>query len=293
LIAAYRSSIETLDWMSADTKKAAQEKLDKLMPKIGYPDKWRDYSTLNFARNDLYGNVVRATRFEYQRNIDKIGKPIDRTEWFMVPQIVNAYYNEELNEIVFPAAILQPPFFNARADDAVNYGSIGAVIGHEISHGFDDWGSQYDADGMLRDWFAKEDHDKFKAKTQALIAQYNAYEPVPGFHINGELTLGENIADNSGLAIAHKAYRISLGGKNPPSIDGLTGDQRFFAGYTQSWRSKVRENEAVVRIKSDYHSPPSVRGYAPLVNQTAFYDAFGLKPGDKLYRPPEQRITIW
>ena len=293
LIAAYRVGIETLDWMSADTKKAAQEKLDKLSLKIGYPDHWRDYSALGFTRDDLYGNVGRANQFEYRRNIEKLSKPIDRTEWFMAPQIVNAYHNEELNEIVFPAAILQPPLFNAKADDAVNYGSIGAVIGHEISHGFDDWGSQYDADGMLRDWFAKEDHDKFKAKTQALIAQYNAYEPVPGFHINGELTLGENIADNSGLAIAYKAYKISLGGKNSPSIDGLTGDQRFFAGYTQLWRSKVRDNEAVVQIKSDPHSPQAVRGYAPLVNQPGFYDAFDLKPGDKMYLPPEQRISIW
>jgi predicted metalloendopeptidase len=293
LIAAYRDSIENLDWMSADTKKAAQEKLGKLVLKLGYPDQWRDYSTLTFAKGDLYGNVNRATQFEYRRNIEKLGKPIDRTEWFMPPQRVNAYYNPEQNEIVFPAAILQPPFFNAKADDAVNFGSIGAVIGHEISHGFDDQGSQYDANGLLRDWFTKDDHDKFKAKTQALIAQYNAYEPVPGYHVNGELTLGENIADNSGLAIAYKAYKISLDGKDAPLIDGLTGDQRLFAGWAQVWRGKIRDDEAVVRIKSDRHSPDAVRGYATLRNQPGFYQAFGLKPGDKMYLPPEERITIW
>jgi predicted metalloendopeptidase len=293
LIAAYRGSIDTLDWMGADTRKAAQEKLDKLALKIGYPDKWREYGKLSLARDDLYGNIGRAREFEYWRNIDKLGKPIDRSEWWMAPQIVNAYYNEELNEIVFPAAILQPPFFNAEADDAVNYGGIGAVIGHEISHGFDDWGSQYDADGKLRDWFSKEDHAKFKAKTRALVRQYNAYEPVPGFHVNGELTLGENIADNSGLAIAYKAYKISLAGKHAPLIDGLTGDQRFFAGWAQVWRGKVRDDEAVVRIKSDQHSPQAVRGYAPLVNQPGFYDAFAVKPGDKMYLPPGQRIIIW
>jgi putative endopeptidase len=293
LIAAYRGSIETLDWMSADTKKAAQEKLSKLTMKIGYPDKWRDYSKLSFVKDDLYGNVGRAMRFEYRRNIDKLGVPIDRTEWLMAPQTVNAYYNAELNEIVFPAAILQPPFFNAKADDAVNYASIGSVIGHEISHGFDDRGSQYDADGMLRDWFTQEDHDRFKAKTEALVAQYNAYEPVPGFHVNGALTLGENIADNAGLAIAYKAYKISLGGRAAPLIDGLTADQRFFGGWAQIWRAKVRDGEAVVRIKSDNHSPPAVRGYAPLRNQSAFYDAFGVKTGDKMYLPPEQRVSIW
>jgi predicted metalloendopeptidase len=293
LIAAYRASIETLDWMGPETKQAAQEKLNKLMLKIGYPDKWRDYSSLSFAKDDLVGNVTRASLFEYRRNIDKLGKPIDRTEWDMTPQTVNAYYNPEMNEIVFPAAILQPPFFTAKADDAANYGGIGAVIGHEISHGFDDEGSQYDADGNLHDWFTKEDHDKFKAKTQALVAQYNAYEPVPGFHVNGELTLGENIADNSGLSIAYKAYKLSLAGKDAPIIDGLTGPQRVYAGWAQVWRGKVRENEALVRIKSDPHSPPAVRGDAPLVNQPGFYEAYGLKEGDKMYLPPEQRVSIW
>jgi len=211
----------------------------------------------------------------------------------MTPQTVNAYYNPPMNEIVFPAAILQPPFFNVRADDAVNYGGIGAVIGHEISHGFDDQGSQYDADGNLHDWFTQEDHDKFAAQTKALVAQYNAYEPVPDYHVNGELTLGENIGDNSGLAIAYKAYRLSLGGRPAPVIDGLTGDQRFYLGWVQVWRGKVRTAEAIRRVKIDPHSPPSVRGTAPVVNQAGFYAAFGVKEGDKMYLAPANRVNIW
>jgi predicted metalloendopeptidase len=293
LIEAYRRDIETLDWMSPETKKGAQAKLAKLTTKIGYPDTWRDYSALSIAPDDLWGNVIRATVFEYERDINKLGKPIDRGEWEMTPQTVNAYYNPPMNEIVFPAAILQPPFFNARADDAVNYGGIGAVIGHEISHGFDDKGSQYDAEGNLRDWFTKDDHEKFAAKTKALVAQYNAYEPVPGFHVNGELTLGENIADNSGLAIAYKAYHLSLEGASAPVIDGYSGDQRFFLGWAQVWRGKMREAEAIQRIKTDPHSPMEVRGSAPVVNQPGFYAAFGVKPGDKMYLPPGERVMIW
>ena len=221
LLDAYRRDIDTLDWMSPDTKKGAQAKLSKLVTKIGYPATWRDYGALQISRGDLWGNVVRANEFEYRRNLDKLGKPVDRNEWQMTPQTVNAYYNPPMNEIVFPAAILQPPFFDVQADDAVNYGGIGGVIGHEISHGFDDNGSQYDSDGNLHDWFTPQDHEKFKAKTRALVAQYDAYEPVAGFHVNGELTLGENIGDNSGLAIAYKAYRLSLGAKAAPVIDGL------------------------------------------------------------------------
>jgi predicted metalloendopeptidase len=293
LIAAYSQDIDTLDWMSADTKKGAHAKLAKLVRKIGYPNKWRDYSKLTISRDDLFGNVLHATEFEVQRNIDKLGKPIDRSEWDMTPQTVNAYYDPEKNEIVFPAAILQPPFFNVKADDAVNYGGIGAVIGHEISHGFDDQGSQFDADGNLHDWFTKDDHDKFGAKTKALVAQYSAHEPVPNFHVNGELTLGENIADNSGLAIAYKAYKISLAGKPSPSIDGFTGEQRLYLGWVQVWRGKGREEETIVRIKSDPHSPPAVRGAVPLSNQPGFYAAFGVKPGDKMYLPPEQRVALW
>jgi predicted metalloendopeptidase len=293
LLDAYRRDIDTLDWMSPDTKKGAQAKLAKIATKIGYPGTWRDYGALLITDYDLWGNVVRANEFEYRRNLDKLGKPVDRNEWHMTPQTVNAYYNPLMNEIVFPAAILQPPFFNMRADDAVNYGGIGGVIGHEISHGFDDRGSQYDADGNLHDWFTPEDHDKFKAKTRALVAQYGAYEPVPGFHVNGELTLGENIGDNSGLAIAYKAYRLSLAGKRAPVIDGLTGDARLYLGWVQVWRGKVREAEQIQLIKTDPHSPPAVRGTAPVVNQEGFYQAFGVKEGDKMYVPPERRVDIW
>ena len=293
LLKAYRQSIETLDWMSPATKKQAQAKLAKFTPKIGYPNKWRDYSKLTISSGDLVGNIMRAQSFDYQRNINKLGKPIDREEWEMTPQTVNAYYKPEKNEIVFPAAILQPPFFNPQADDAVNYGGIGGVIGHEISHGFDDQGSQYDGDGNLNDWWTKQDHEKFKAKTEALVAQYNAYEPVPGYHVNGKLTLGENIADNSGLAIAYKAYELSLQGKKSPVIDGLTGEQRLYMGWAQVWRGKSRENATIRLLKSDPHSPMSVRGMAPLKNQPAFFAAFNVKQGDGMWVPPDQRVTIW
>ena len=293
LLEAYRRDIDTLDWMSADTKVGAQAKLAKMSPKIGYPDHWRDYSALKISREDLLGNVFRASEFEYRRNLAKLGKPVDHGEWRMRPQTINASYNPTRNEITFPAAILQPPFFDADADDAVNYGGIGGVIGHEMSHGFDDQGSQFDADGNLHDWFTKADHDKFAEKTKALIAQYNAYEPVPDYHVNGALTLGENIGDNSGLAIAYKAYRISLAGREAPVIDALSGDQRLYLGWVQVWRGKVREAEAIQRIKTDPHSPPAVRGSAPLRNQPGFYAAFGLKPGDKMYLPPGQRVSIW
>jgi predicted metalloendopeptidase len=293
LLEAYRRDIDTLDWMSADTKVGAQAKLAKMLPKIGYPDRWRDYGALKISRDDLRGNVVRANEFEYRRNLAKLRKPVDRGEWRMRPQTINASYNPTRNEITFPAAILQPPFFDAGADDAVNYGGIGGAIGHEMSHGFDDEGSQFDADGNLHDWFTKADHDKFAEKTKALVAQYNAYEPVTDYHVNGALTLGENIGDNSGLAIAYKAYRISLAGHEAPVIDGLTGDQRLYLGWVQVWRGKVREAEAIQRIKTDPHSPPAVRGKAPLRNQAGFYAAFGLKPGDKMYLPPNQRVSIW
>jgi putative endopeptidase len=296
LLAAYKADIDTLDWMSPQTKQKAQEKLAKFTTKIGYPSKWRDYSALQIARDDLTGNVIRARSFEYNRNLNKLGKPIDRDEWGMTPQTINAYYNAEMNEIVFPAAILQPPFFNPKVDDAVNYGGIGAVIGHEISHGFDDDGSQYDGDGNLLSapgWFTKEDLDKFKAKTHALVEQYAAYEPVPGYHVNGELTLGENIADNSGIAIAYKAYKLSLGDKEAPMIDGMSGDQRFYAGWAQVWRGKTRTNALIVRIKTDPHSPDEVRGTVPEMNQGPFYDAFGVKDGDKMYLRPDKRVSLW
>jgi predicted metalloendopeptidase len=293
LLTAYRQSIETLDWMSPETKREALVKLSKFTPKIGYPDQWRDYNALQIQRNDLVGNVVRARRFEYQRNIAKLGKPIDRGEWHMTPQTVNAYYNPRMNEIVFPAAILQPPFFNAAADDAVNYGGIGAVIGHEISHGFDDQGSQSDGDGNLRDWWTRQDHEQFARRTRALVAQYSAYSPLPGYPINGELTLGENIADNSGLAIACKAYRISLGEHSAPVLDGYTGDQRLYIGWAQVWRGKARDAEIIRLIKIDPHSPQMFRANVPLLNQPNFYAAFGVKNGDKMFVAPEQRISIW
>lgn len=293
LLEAYRQSIETLDWMGPATKKEAQAKLATFMPKIGYPSTWRDYASLVIREDDLVGNVQRANIFEYQRNVNKLGQPIDRAEWGMTPQTVNAYYNPELNEVVFPAAILQPPFFNVKADDAVNYGAIGAVIGHEISHGFDDQGAQYDGKGNLRDWWTKEDHEKFSAKTAALVKQYSAYSPLPGYQVNGELTLGENIADNSGLAIAYKAYKLSLGGKEAPILDGLTGDQRFYMGFGQVWRGKVRDNAVIVRIKTDPHSPPQFRGNGTVKNQPNFYKAFGVKEGDAMYLPPDQRVIMW
>ena len=296
MLAAYKADIDKLDWMSPETKQKAQDKLAHFTTKIGYPDKPRDYSKLSFAKGDLVGNVTRANEFEYQRNVNKLGGPIDRAEWGMTAPTVNAYYNPELNEIVFPAAILQPPFFNAKADDAVNYGGIGAVIGHEISHGFDDQGSQYDGNGNLLTppgWFTQADLDHFKAKTQSLVSEYSAYSPVPGYPINGELTLGENIADNSGLAIAYKAYQIALGGKAAPVLDGLSGDQRFYLGFSQVWRGKTRDSEAIMRIKADPHSPDRFRGTVTVMNQDPFYTAFGLKEGDKMYLPPEKRVSIW
>jgi len=296
LLAAYRADIDTLDWMGPETRRKALAKLARFTTKIGYPDKWRDYSALRVVADDLVGNVARARAFEAEREVHKLGQPVDRSEWAMTPQTVNAYYEPEMNEIVFPAAILQPPFFNADADDAVNYGAIGGVIGHEISHGFDDEGSQYDGEGKLLDppgWFTAEDLARFKAKTRALVQQYAAYAPVPGYPINGELTLGENIADNSGLAIAYKAYHLALGGHEAPVLDGLTGDQRFFVGWATVWRSKSRDKDAIVRIKSDPHSPGEFRGLLPEMNQAPFLAAFGVKPGDKMYLPPEKRVSIW
>ncbi|ENU93800.1 hypothetical protein F971_00697 [Acinetobacter vivianii] len=293
LIQAYDQSISQLDWMSPETKVQAKKKLSSLSIKVGYPKKWRDYSALDIKDGDLIGNVIRASEFEHQDDLDKLGKPVDRDEWFMTPQTVNAYYNPSSNEIVFPAAILQPPFFNIDADDAVNYGGIGSVIGHEISHGFDDQGSQFDELGNMRNWWTAQDHKRFKAKTQALVAQYNAYEPIAGYHVNGELTLGENIADNSGLSIAYKAYQISLAGKPAPVIEGRTGEQRFYMGWAQVWRAKTREAQAIVYLKTDPHSPDKVRANGALVNQAPFYDAFKIKEGDKMYLAPEKRVSIW
>ncbi|WP_313029290.1 M13 family metallopeptidase, partial [Massilia alkalitolerans] len=293
LLEAYRQSIDTLDWMSPATKKEAQAKLAKFNPKIGYPNKWKDYASLSVKRDDLVGNVMRSREVEYNRELNKLGKPIDRDEWMMTPQTVNAYYNPELNEIVFPAAILQPPFFDMNADDAVNYGAIGAVIGHEISHGFDDQGSQYDGDGNMRNWWTEEDGKRFAEKTKVLVQQYASYSPLPGYHVNGELTLGENIGDNSGLAIAHKAYKLSLKGKKAPVINGLSGDQRFYMGWGQVWRAKMREPAQINQVKTDPHSPAQFRANGTLKNQPGFYDAFGVKEGDKMYLAPKDRVIIW
>jgi len=293
LLVAYKQSIDKIDWMSPATKKEAQAKLAKFTPKIGYPNKWKDYSALVVKRDDLVGNVMRSRVVESDRELNKLGKPIDREEWGMTPQTINAYYNPEMNEIVFPAAILQPPFFDANADDAVNYGGIGAVIGHEISHGFDDQGAQYDGDGNLRDWWSPSDHKNFKAKTKMLVEQYNAFEPLPGYHVNGELTLGENIADNSGLAIAAKAYQISLNGKKAPVINGFTGEQRLYMGWAQVWRSKMREPAQIAQVKTDPHSPGQYRANGTLKNQPGFYEAFKVKQGDKMYLAPKERVIIW
>ena len=293
LLATYKENIDSLDWMGPETRKEAQTKLAKITTKIGYPDKWRDYSKLVIQPDDLVGNVMRANRFEYDRNLAKLGKPIDRDEWGMTPQTVNAYYNPLMNEIVFPAAYLQPPYFNPAADDAANYGGVGTTIGHEISHGFDDSGSQYDGDGNLRDWWTADDHKRFDAKTKALVAQFNGYSPVPGYFVNGKLTLGENIADLSGLAVSYKAYRRSLGGKDAPVIDGMTGDERFFTNFAQGERDKTRDEIQIVILKSDPHSPGMFRANGPLSNLDAFYDTYKVKPGDKMFRPPAERVSIW
>ncbi len=299
LVAAYRESITALDWMSAETKVKALAKLDAFTPKIGYPAVWRDYSALDIDPSDLLGNVRRSYAFEQDRELRKIGKPLDRDEWFMTPQTVNAYYNPGMNEIVFPAAILQPPFFDSEADDAVNYGGIGAVIGHEIGHGFDDQGSKYDGAGRLEDWWTPEDREEFEKRTAALIAQYDGYRPAQlptdGPHVNGALTIGENIGDLGGLSIALKAYRIALGKPlaEAPVIDGLTGLERVFLGWAQAWQCKGRDEEVVRRIATDPHSPEEFRCNGVLRNIEEFYTAYGLTPQDALYLPPEERVRIW
>ncbi len=293
LLAAYDQSIQSLDWMSPETKKAAKEKLSKFTYKIGYTDKWRDYSTLEINKDDLLSNVVRAVEFEFNRELNKLGKPIDRTEWGMTPQTVNAYYNPVMNEIVFPAAILQPPFFSTVADDAVNYGGIGAVIGHEIGHGFDDQGSQYDGAGNLRNWWTDQDRKEFEARTRKLVAQYDSFFPVEGEHINGKMTLGENIGDLGGLSIAYKAYKLSLNGKEGPVIDGFTADQRFFMGWAQVWARLYREEELRQRLVTDPHSPSEYRCNGVIRNMPEFYKTFNVKEGDKLYLKPEERVKIW
>ncbi len=290
---AYRQSILGLDWMGEETKQQALDKLAKFSPKIGYPDDWRDYSALSIAADDLVGNIKRGSHFDFRRNINKLGGPIDRGEWFMTPQTVNAYYNPPMNEIVFPAAILQPPFFYLDADNAVNYGGIGAVIGHEMGHGFDDQGSKSDGDGNLRNWWTDQDREEFQIRTAQLVEQYAAYDAIDGEHVNGELTLGENIGDLGGLSIAYKAWQNSLDGKPSPVIDGLTGQQRFFLGWAQVWQRLYRDEELKRRLKVDPHSPAKYRVNGVVTNMPTFYEAFEVNPEDSMYTAPENRVKIW
>jgi putative endopeptidase len=294
--AAYRLSINELDWMTAQTRERALAKLEKFTAKVGYPAKWRDYSKLLIDRNDLYGNYQRGYAVNHDRELAKLGGPVDRDEWFMTPQTVNAYYNPGMNEIVFPAAILQPPFFDAEADDAANYGGIGAVIGHEIGHGFDDQGAKYDGDGNLVDWWTDDDRTEFGTRTKALIEQYEKYTPRSldgGHHVNGAFTVGENIGDLGGLSIALFAYQLSLDGRPAPVIDGLTGVQRVFYGWAQVWRTKSRDAEAIRRLAVDPHSPPEFRCNGVVRNVDAFYDAFDVAEADALYLEPKSRVRIW
>lgn len=293
LIEAYHQSIDTLEWMTPETKKAAHEKLAKFTPKIGYPDKWKDYSSLTIKADDLVGNYKAAAQFAYAQMTAKLGKPVDRSEWFMTPQTVNAYYNPVNNEIVFPAAILQPPFFNLDADDAVNYGGIGAVIGHELGHGFDDQGAKFDGDGNLRNWWTEQDKAEFEKRGKQLVEQYNQYSPIEGMHVNGELTLGENIGDLGGLTVALKAYKLSLAGKEAPVIDGFSGEQRFFLSWSQIWRRKGRDEYLRNMLMTDPHSPSEYRVIGIVSNIPEFYKAFNIKEGDKMYIAPEKRVKIW
>jgi len=293
LLKAYDADIRTLAWMTPATREKALNKLHHFGVKIGYPDHWRDYSALVIKRDDLLGDIQRAAEFDWNRQLKRIDQPVDRTEWGMTPPTVNAYNNPQGNEIVFPAAIMQPPFFDPNADDAVNYGGIGAVIGHEISHGFDDQGAKFGPTGKLENWWTDADKAAFEAKTKALGAQYNSYEPLPGLHINGAFTMGENIADNAGIAISLKAYHISLGGKKAPILDGYTGDQRFYLAFGQIWRGKLRDGALRQQVLANEHSPPEFRAIGATRNQDDWYAAFGAKSGDKYYLAPDQRIHMW
>ncbi|MDQ1058912.1 putative endopeptidase [Arthrobacter globiformis] len=295
LIEAYRQSISALEWMGEDTKAEALRKLGAFRAKIGFPDEWIDYSAVVIDPTDLLGNVERAHNADVDRHLDEVGKPVDHNKWLMTPQTVNAYYHPMLNEIVFPAAILQPPFFTAEADDAVNYGGIGAVIGHEIGHGFDDQGSQFDGTGELRNWWTEDDRKAFEALTGRLVDQFDALSPyaAPGHNVNGKLTLGENIGDLGGLTIAHKAYRLSLDGQEPPVLDGLTGEQRFFASWAAGWRQVIRTEEAIRRLATDPHSPNEFRTNAIAKNLDSFHAAFGVTEEDGMWMPPAERVSIW
>jgi putative endopeptidase len=290
----FKDRIQHLDWMSSETKEKAVAKLDKFSVKIGYPDNWRDYSKLEIDPSQSYVvNVITAMKFEYDRELDKIGKPVDRTEWIMNPHQVNAYYNPSLNEIVFPAGILQPPFFDMNADDAYNYGAIGAVIGHEMTHGFDDQGKQFDAEGNLRNWWTMDDSIKFANKTAAIVDQFNAYTVLDTIHVNGKLTLGENIADLGGLTIALDALKRTETGKRNDTIFGLSAEQRFFMAWENSWKCNSTEEDKKQRIITDVHSPKDIRGNGQVTNIDAFHHAFGTKEGDKMYKPQNERVIIW
>jgi putative endopeptidase len=293
LFSAFRQRLDSLEWMSPETRAQARAKLDNYRIKIAYPERWRDFSQLAIRPDDLIGNLRMLKTFYYQDMLDKLYQAPRRDEWFMTPQTVNAYYHPQLNEIVFPAALLQPPFYNPQADDAVNYGGIGAVIGHEISHGFDDQGSQYDESGQLRDWWQAADRQRFQALAARMVSQYSAFQPLPGQHLNGELTLGENIADNVGLELAWQAYQRSLGGRVAPVIDGMSGAQRFFIGFAQVRRAKVHEALLRHQLTHSPHPPARFRTNGTVMNLDAFYQAFDVKPGDGMYRPPQQRIRMW
>ncbi len=293
LIGAYEVSIRNLEWMGEDTRAEALDKLSKFTPKIGYPDEWRDYSAIEIEPDDLFGNMQRSAVAEYQRQLDRQSEPVDREEWRMNPQTVNAYYNPSLNEVVFPAAILQPPFFDMSVEDAVNYGAIGAVIGHEIGHGFDDQGSKFDGDGVLRNWWTDKDRIEFTVRTKKLVEQYSAFQPFDDLSVNGEFTLGENIGDLGGLAIALLAYERSLDGKEAPVIDGYTGRQRVFIGYAQAWRNKMRDEAMRNQINTDPHAPAIYRTNGVVRNVPEFYEAFDVSPESALYLAPEERVKIW
>jgi predicted metalloendopeptidase len=293
LRASYAERIQHLPWMTPATKKVALEKLAAFHPKLGYPDKWRDYSALSIVKGDAFGNSVRANVFEWHREVERLGNPTDRAEWGMTPQTINAYYNPTFNEVVFPAAILQPPFFDPQADPAVNYGGIGAVIGHEMGHGFDDQGRKFGPDGAMRDWWTTADAQVFTARTARLIKQFSDFEALPGLKVNGANTVGENIGDLGGLNVAHEAYHISLKGKPAPVLDGLSGDQRFFLAYAQVWREKYREGALREMVMSNEHSPSKFRVNGPLPNIDDWYSAFNVQPGDRLYLKPADRVRIW
>ena len=290
---AYGERIDSSTWMSAETKVVAREKLATFRPKIGYPDRWRDYSALEVRPNDAFGNAKRQAAFDWNHDLERLGRPTDKDEWFMTPQTVNAYYNPVFNEIVFPAAILQAPFFDANADPAVNYGAIGGVIGHEMGHGFDDQGAKSDAQGVLRDWWNADDVAAFTQVTDRLVAQYDAFSPLEGINVNGRLTLGENIGDNGGLQVSRHAYQLSLNGQAAPTLDGMSGDQRFFLGWAQAWRALIRDAALRNQILTDPHSPAVYRCNGTVRNMDSWYAAFNVQPGDALYLAPADRVTIW